>query len=141
MDKVALKPPVGRYLDLYAPHTLKLVAALPFYGQAAQVIRRIDPFWKTETEEPREWEVSLEKWHGCNCCYCEPDHKTVIVEALSGEDATALIEGDDTLKDWEISQVRLPRKGWKEGGPEVPDSFYRAASELRPALSSQGGER
>jgi hypothetical protein len=131
---------MGRYsVDYTAPETIKLMAALPFYGQAEALIRAIDPLWKTELGEPREWEVMLEKWHGCNCCYCEPETKFLTIEALTGAEAQEIAE---TQNDgWEVSRVRLPpAPPFAEPRITVPDEFHDKASVIWEARHAQAGE-
>jgi len=112
---------MGQYraIDLSNADFLREVAALPFYGQAQQIVRMRDPLWKSEIGEPRIFKVSIEKVCGCNCPHCiEEESKTVDVEAVSGEQAAALAEAE--YSEWEIIDVRLPRCGC-----EVPDDFLR----------------
>ena len=96
-------------VDFAKPETLHKLAALPFYGQAEAVVRRIDP--------PAVWTVQLERWtsdHDKPCPHCggydgdwtDRQTKKVEVVASSEDEAERLAMVDN--KGWVFERAIVP---------------------------------
>ncbi|QVJ07662.1 hypothetical protein L7H23_01120 [Sphingopyxis sp. BSN-002] len=93
-------------IDFTRPATIHALAALPYFGQAEAVIRRIDPFWKVDLSEPVPFKVELSRGCDCDCPHCMySEDKAVTVYARSEEEAMEIAEEEHG--DWEAVRARL----------------------------------
>lgn len=93
-------------LDFTQPSTLHKLAALPFYGYAEALVRRIDPYWHAP-EPPYTYRVVV--FRSERCCSCGQDKE---------ESKTLLIEAHDADEAEDIA--RLENKGWYVGTVQHP---------------------
>jgi hypothetical protein len=94
-------------LDFTNPETLHKLAALPFYGYAEALVRRIDPWWHAP-EPPYTFMVHLGRDKTCSCCgqRCE-EEKTVEVEAADTEAAEEIALAAN--KGWFVFGISNPK--------------------------------
>ena len=122
------------HLDFTDPATLHKMAALPAYGWAEALVRRVDPWWHAP-EGPYWFKVDLadadeaaECPHcGCSCGnYSAPViRKQVWVEAQTVDDAEALAEAENA--GWVVECVHPP----KFPTAEIPEEYLAWFADLR----------
>lgn len=106
-------------LDFTDPATLQKLAALPYYGFAEALIRRVDPKWKVEP--CHLFDVKLERGGedcplcGCSCSApCEV--KNLTIEAEDEDEAERIAERDN--KGWFVVKVEPTIKPATASVPE-----------------------
>jgi hypothetical protein len=120
------------HIDFTNPATARALAAMPFDGQAAALIRRVDPYWKIDL--PAEFDVVMErgKEKSCPTCGCDCgnfgdfERKSVTVFASSEDEAEELALQE--FEGWVVFCVTPPKP------PEIkiPDELLRPFERAQP---------
>ena len=113
-------------VDYRSAEMLQKIAALPYYGQAIAVLRRVDPFWKFETGELREFLVVGYRYEEAECPTCGCDcggyeaqkSKDFLIEAVTAEEAIEIAEIQHKgYSEFEVKPPRypadLPKEFWQ----------------------------
>lgn len=94
-------------IDFTQPETLHKLAALPFYGYAEALVRRVDPYWHAP-EPPYTYKVHLgQSERCCSCGHYDEKHKVVLIEASNEEEAETIAAREN--KGWFVASVDTPK--------------------------------